>query len=385
MKGGKLLAEGGYGCIYWPEINKKGEEIITEMNKYASKIQRKDESAKNEILIGNIVKEIDGFYNHFSPIISNKNINISGIESNILNKCSIIKKKKIKKFSLMKLIYIEGKSFNTWLINQKNNTLIFHQLIQSYIHLLKGLNILNENNIVHFDLKGNNILFNEKMNVPILIDFGLSLHMKDLNKSNKELKEMFFGYHPDYYIWPIEIHYLCFILHNERKPDKEEIKKMIEIYIGENRSLYKNFSPIFLKNYYKLCLNQIISYTKKTIRESIDMILKFNETWDNYALSLLYLKFIYYLNLDGYIENKFIIFFSKLLLKNINPDPLKRLSPMNTQKEFGGYLYKKEINNIMTFNEIKKLIVKNKKGMNEKLNNDKKYDKKVSNSKRKEK
>ena len=45
---------------------------------------------------------------------------------------------------------------------------------------------------------------------------------------------------------------------------------MIETYIKENRSLYKNFSPTFLKNYYKLCLNQIISYTKKTINESIE-------------------------------------------------------------------------------------------------------------------
>ena len=41
MKGGKLLAEGGYGCIFWPEIDKKGEEIITEINKYASNTKKR--------------------------------------------------------------------------------------------------------------------------------------------------------------------------------------------------------------------------------------------------------------------------------------------------------------------------------------------------------
>ena len=39
FKGGKKLAEGGYGCVFHPEINCKGLE--TDNMQYVSKIQQK--------------------------------------------------------------------------------------------------------------------------------------------------------------------------------------------------------------------------------------------------------------------------------------------------------------------------------------------------------
>ena len=50
MKGGKLLSEGGYGCVFFPSINCNGSSMKTK--KYVSKIQKYDKSAKNEIKIG---------------------------------------------------------------------------------------------------------------------------------------------------------------------------------------------------------------------------------------------------------------------------------------------------------------------------------------------
>ena len=54
MEGGKLLAEGGYGCVFSPGINCNGSMMTTK--KYVSKIQPFDKSAKNEIEIGKIIK-----------------------------------------------------------------------------------------------------------------------------------------------------------------------------------------------------------------------------------------------------------------------------------------------------------------------------------------
>ena len=39
MIGGSLLAQGGYGCVFHPEINCKGKE--SKERKYISKIQQK--------------------------------------------------------------------------------------------------------------------------------------------------------------------------------------------------------------------------------------------------------------------------------------------------------------------------------------------------------
>ena len=67
MNGGKLLAEGGYGCVFLPGMNCKGELLTTQ--KYVSKIQKFDNSARNEIEIGKLIQKIPNYSNYFSPII----------------------------------------------------------------------------------------------------------------------------------------------------------------------------------------------------------------------------------------------------------------------------------------------------------------------------
>ena len=61
MFGGNLIAEGGYGCIYYPSLNEYGEEEDT--NNFVSKLQVINYSALNEINIGNIIKNITGYIN----------------------------------------------------------------------------------------------------------------------------------------------------------------------------------------------------------------------------------------------------------------------------------------------------------------------------------
>ena len=55
MKGGKLLSEGGFGCVFNPSMKCNGE---SDSEKQVSKIQRYDNSAKNEIDIGKMLIEI---------------------------------------------------------------------------------------------------------------------------------------------------------------------------------------------------------------------------------------------------------------------------------------------------------------------------------------
>ena len=75
----------------------------------------------------------------------------------------------------MKLDYIKGELFIEYIIKQRNNTELIHNLIHSYNHLLSGINILIKNKVVHYDLKGDNILYDDSRKIPILIDFGLSI------------------------------------------------------------------------------------------------------------------------------------------------------------------------------------------------------------------
>ena len=95
---------------------------------------------------------------------------------------------------------------------------------------------------------------------------------------------------------------------------------------------------------------------EKRLKDLIDYWTPF----DNYAWSVMYLKFLRYLNIDGFVDNQFIIFFSKLLLKNIDPNPDDRLSLIETIHTFNTFLYQKNINNIKTFEELTDSFIENR-------------------------
>ena len=61
--------------------------------------------------------------------------------------------------------YIEGTTFDQHIIDEKNNKELTFNIINSFIHLTKAINILIQNKLVHFDLKEDNIMFNKKRKV----------------------------------------------------------------------------------------------------------------------------------------------------------------------------------------------------------------------------
>ena len=239
MKGGKLLAEGGYGCVFLPGINCDGTNMTSK--KYVSKIQRFNNSAKNEIEIGKIIQEINGFNNHFSPVVKNCSIDIGNIKDDDKNKCTVFKKQKSKKFILMKMLYIDGIDFIDYMIEHKNSSQIVRNIINSYNHMLRTLSMLIGKKIIHYDLKGTNILFDNVKQVPLLIDFGLSIKIKNMNREN--LRDFFYVYAPEYYVWSLEIHYLCYILNKNKEPSVSELKTIAKDFVENNKGLNKIFSP----------------------------------------------------------------------------------------------------------------------------------------------
>ena len=71
----------------------------------------------------------------------------------------------------------------------------------------------------------------------------------------------------------------------------------------------------------------------------IQDILEYWHTWDNYAFSILYLQLLIGIHKKIKKNNKFIIFFMKLLVKNISISPTTRLSVEDTFKQFDTLFY----------------------------------------------
>ena len=226
--------------------------------------------------------------------------------------------------------------------------------------------MLVENNIVHFDLKSDNILYDTKINHTKIIDFGLSIPIKKLNNDN--LKEYFYIYAPEYFVWPLEVHVINFLLHeyNGDNVDKKYIddisKKISTEYVESNKAL-NLFTKEFHTKYMELCDLQVKKYLKMVAKKDSKLkqkefiiyeLIKFNNTWDNYSVSIMILRIIDMLFPNDFVENNFFETFSQLLLYNIHPNPLKRFNINDSLDKFRELFYLNET--IETYIETYKAI-----------------------------
>ena len=69
-------------------------------------------------------------------------------------------------------------------------------------------------------------------------------------------------------------------------------------------------------------------------KKTIELLVAFYSTWDNYSLSILYLKTFSFMFPHGFHKNSLILYFSQLLLYNIQPNPSKRYSLEETIQKF---------------------------------------------------
>ena len=364
MAGGKLLSEGGYGCVFHPEVDCEGKD--TQNKEFVTKIQQKDFSAENEILIGNILKKKyenrkdKPLINNFAPVISTCPIQLSKLKIKDKQNCKVFKNLQTTDLIMLKIRYIESMDFDNYIIENKNTSAIFLTLISAYNYLLKSLALLQNVKIVHFDLKGQNIIFDLKKFAPIIIDFGLSLPMEKVKNDN--LYDYFYVYAPEYYVWPLEVHYLNYLLHIGDKPTENAIIEMVDIFVNKNAA-FEGFSKEFKVKYKEMCVYELKKYDKLKLSDKKNRILKYWTTWDNYSLSVIYIKFLFYItktNSEKILKNNFVQHFTEILLLNIHPNPEKRLSLLKTIKLFNKFLFNTNINQSSTFQEIVENMEKNK-------------------------
>jgi len=376
MKGGGLISEGGYGCVFLPYVTCKGK--TTKNFDYISKIEVKNFSSDNEIKIGKIIKQIPRFYYYFVPAIYHCDINISEFKNTDIDKCRLFKRSSANStpFILLKMPFIGYKkqiiSYSDYIVQKLNDRELLLNLIDSYQHLLFSVELLVNNAICHFDLNENNILFSQTRNTPLIIDFGLSIPMKTLNAEN--YSNYFYIYIPEYYYWPLEVHYINFLLHESSEPTYQDMVTMAQRYMKENTPLIQNFSKSFLQKFETACVEILDDYRLKSLQ--IEDLLIFWKSWDNYALSIMYLRILFYLNIteDGvaYTENTFVSAFTTILLQNIHPNASRRLTIQDTRDKFSTFFYNPAVNKVGNYENILENLSENKKRLRRVVLEDKK-------------
>ena len=216
--------------------------------------------------------------------------------------------------------------------NQKDNFIYF---LTMYEQILHGLQLLVNKKIVHYDIKSNNLIYNKKKNKTFIFDFGLSFDIKNII----HLKKTFYTeWNPEWTLWPVEVHYLGFIISNERKMFDSEINEFANEYT-QKHTVFENLNKLtssFLIKSYKDKITKILNlYNKKDLNEIPDYIINSSwKTWDNYALNIMFFRFFRVINVIGFSNNNFYQELVKLFNDNISPIPSERNSIKDTKKKF---------------------------------------------------
>lgn len=331
INGSKLIKQGSYGCIYYPSITCSGtSSSSTNKKKFATKIQKSSFNTINEINIGKMIMNIPNYNYYFVPVIKNCPIKLKALhakqQEQELSKCKIISEKDNNiNYILMTMPYISNKSFYSIFSNTKNKNINKNiiPLIDTFNTLLDAISILLKNNIVHFDLKVDNILYNTELNIVQMIDFGISIPIDKL--TTETIKDYFYIYAPDYYVWSFEIHVINFLIHKLVDTDtdivltKEHVTQIVNDVVKYNKVLETFFKD---KDVYKnSCITFLTTYIGINKYTIINELLKTYETWDKFSLCILYLD-VLNMNTIYFGNTSFISEFSQLLMRNILPNSI---------------------------------------------------------------
>lgn len=349
----KLISQGAYGCVFKNiDENQNKPKLPNPQEEYIIKIQKKEETSENEKQIGKKIMAIKNYKNYFAPITKFEDINIKLINQDEIDKCDFIhdNKNPNTKYESEKIKYVGKdtlmKYYSKVISTDKHFIFIF---IENHIILLEALEKLISAQIIHYDLKENNIVIQDTDKRPIIIDFGLSID------TTNPVEKYFYSYYTKYGPWCIDIVFLSYMV-NELGADwqtkiikADEIKTIInnyfennpvvlELFIKDEQNIWKSKT----ENYFNL-------YVDKPWKTLYDDLIKYCFTWDNFSINIMYLFMFYDLELITFSTNTFLNKYVELLKKNIIKSPNERHTPQQTKRsilKLFKSVYRKNLNNL---------------------------------------
>ena len=355
----KLLNQGAYGCVYYPGFTCKGNQ--DKAKKFITKLEIYDKTSKNEIEVSNKIKKIKNYHNFFSPIIKHCISRFNEINKNRdkLQDCEAVNIDQhiYSDFILNYIKYIKSKDIDKYLLSIEVPAIFLKKILSNYNFVLNSIKILQDNNIIHFDLHTGNILYSIKNNIPIIIDFGLSIDITKLVKSKNttdylQVKKLTLHYSPKHYTYPPELHFITYLLKDvdvknlEEKLNKKISKEEINTFVGDifqENKIQKRYIYYKLENsnisldkyaYEKELTEYYKKFINKTKKQAIDSLLETIQYLDNYTATIDFLviliKKLDKVLLQNYGQNnifsKILFFILELLSINLTVDIEKRFS-----------------------------------------------------------
>lgn len=295
-------------------------------------------NSENEIKMGEKLKAYG--YMFFLPVVDSRSIVMRPSSQNVFEPGE-----PIQDYVVLNIPYVKEIQFESVVQTQTYPTLLLTWL-EAYQYLLSGLERLNQIGIIHFNVNFENILFVDTSFQPRIINFGMSIFKQTLNEQN--WRTYFYKFIPQRTAWCLEIHTICYLLHETDKDlTHSDASFIVERYMEKHKGLAQNTKDEFSE----WSIEHLKTYVGKCKYDVIKELMLHSDTWDNYALSILYLQFI---DILFPTQDLFMSQFSRILVANIHPNPTKRMDYENTKRTFNDLFY-------LDINHVSKKMYKKQK------------------------
>ena len=336
-KGGGLTSKRSKSCIFRPNIPCDKKSIRS--NKKISKISFSNSKKEDEI--NNIIVKIKGQKKYFVTIVKTcKTPDYNTIHKHEKDIKECLEYNKLKKTDLIDSSMFTGdwigggtleKYFEKNIKSNDINSLekSFIDIMSKMVNVFLGLVILNNNDIVHLDIKPSNIMYDK--NIFKIIDFGLSSKLDDIehfkNRAYKESKtnRIYLWYPPSYLISQLSLEELNELeKYVKNHHFSNYYKTEADVYDKIRRHYKQSTHMTYNTNYYKLVRKGIIKF--KT-QEDIDNKFKCElDTIDAYSLGIIFPYLFIKNDLLKYIKDSNILkSFFELFKLMINPEVSRRI------------------------------------------------------------
>lgn len=271
-----------------------------------------DKSCKNHLLISQKIQKIENYQNYYRILEKAEKVGLPGGNSLFIH------------VLLTYLIKDSDVSFSSFLLyhQNKNSKKILFYLQDSYQYLLKSIKILHDHSICYFGLSSQTIIFDST--IPRLNNFESSFLITNDNQINKIMHQI----HnlQNFSLQPLEVHVLYYFLNNELTTLSSTQIEEISDHYANSVPIFTQFSESYREKYKEKCLETLKKYVNQNQTFILENLTKSCDTWDNYALTILYLYLVGTTIHRFSLKNTFFNGWMKMLKKHLDPDPEQRES-----------------------------------------------------------
>lgn len=303
------------------------------------KLKRKNNQVTNEIQISVELNKIPCHLTKYESIIDVRSLTNSNKVPDLFNEDPnnylLIKYNSILSSNVLYLKDYLQEEKHKW-----NVRVVISRSLQSYKSILASLLELSNNGITFFDLTPyDNIIFvGDK---PILRRFENSILHKQLHEQICEsymvnlIKNITSFTHK-----PLEVHLLFYLIINNKKTLDVELSEVVVNHFMENMTTLTLFSQGIQTKYRAECKEFVGSYVGKETSYIVNDVIKYYYTWDNYAVSVIYLHIFGTMLRTLSLSKTFIHDVVSLLYNNISAFPDKRKTIKDTIDIYYRLFYK---------------------------------------------